>query len=152
MWLKLIAGFLSGGPFYVRINRERIAARDVGTGNTLECKAILGLDGSDRVVSVGDPVSPSAVRTVNPFEHPRILVADYVVAEKILQHVFKILSRNRWLAPSPVVLIHPDVELAGGLTQIETRALRELAEGAGARKVAIHYGRLLTDQEILDFE
>ena len=152
MWLKSIAALFAGGPYYVRISAERIAARDVRTGNSVECKAVLGLDARDEIVSVGEPVSPGAVRTVRPFDHPRIVVDDYVAAERVLQHVIRRLSGSRWLAASPVVLIHPDVELAGGLTPIEVRALRELAEGAGARKAGVHYGRSLTDQEVLDFD
>ena len=99
------------------------------------------------IVSIGAPVSPAATQTINPFDHPRILIADYAAAERLMQYVVKTLAGQRWLASSPVIVLHPDVELAGGLADIENRALQELAEAAGARRVTVHYGRTLTDQE-----
>lgn len=38
----------------------------------------------------------------------------------------------------------------GGLSGIELRAIRELAFGAGARKVVIWEGKTLTDNEVIE--
>lgn len=146
--LKLLRGLLAGGPYYLRISRDRVLIRNVSTGEVVEVAPKLGLDGSDVVLSVGDPVSPGAVRTLNPFQHPRVLVNNFTGGEKIVQYAIRKLAGTRLIAPSPIVVVHPDVELEGGLTQIEARALREMVEGAGARKVYLHYGRQLSDQEV----
>jgi rod shape-determining protein MreB len=49
-----------------------------------------------------------------------------------------------------VVVLHPRIDPEGGFTQIELRALHELALGSGASKVIIWKGRELQDQELRD--
>jgi len=39
--------------------------------------------------------------------------------------------------------------IEGGLSQVEERVLRELAAGAGARKVFVWVGHELSDQEVI---
>ena len=113
MILKFIRGLLTGAPYYLRINRDRVSVRDVSSGAS------------------------------------RILIEDFAGGEKIVQHVIRELFGMGPITPAPIVVVHPDFELEGGLTQIEARALREMVEGAGARKVYLHYGRPeLTDQEV----
>ena len=150
MILKYIRGLLTGGPYYLRINRDRLSVRNVSTGDVVELAPKLGLDGADTILSVGDPVDPSAVRVLMPFHHPRVLIEDFNGGEKIVQYAIRKLFSIGGLRPSPIVVIHPDLELDGGLTQIEARALREMGEGAGARRVYLHYGRILTDKEVSD--
>ena len=150
MIIKSIVGLISGGPYYLRVNRDRVTARNVSTGDVVEVTPKLGLDGSNKILSVGDPVDPSAVRVLAPFSHPRILIDDFTGGEKIVQHVVRELFGIGGIRPSPIVVVHPDLELDGGLTQIEARALREMVEGAGARRVYLHYGRLLSDKEVSD--
>jgi hypothetical protein len=41
------------------------------------------------------------------------------------------------------------MELTGGLSEIENRALLELGESAGARKTLIHCGKALSDPEVV---
>lgn len=132
----------------MRLNRDRVSVRNVATGDVVEIAPILGLDSSDTILSVGDPVDPAAVRVLMPFQHPRILIEDFVGAEKVVQYAIRTLYGKGLIRPSPIVVVHPDIELDGGLTQIEARALLELAEGAGARRAYLHYGRDLTDQEV----
>ena len=146
--LKWIAGILTNGPYYIRINRERIAVRNVSRGDYFECGTLVGLDSSDRVVSVGLPVGPDAVSTVNPFEHPRALVSDFALADQVFSHVVKMAARDSYFQPSPIIVVHPDIELEGGLAPVESRVLRELSESAGARKTCIHYGHILSDEEV----
>ena len=150
MILKFIRGLLTGGPYYLRINRDRVSVRNVSTGDVVEVTPKLGLDSSDTILSVGDPVDPSAVRVLMPFQHPRILIEDFTGGERIVQYAIRKLFGTGAIRPSPIVVVHPDLELDGGLTQIEARALREMAEGAGARRVYLHYGRSLTDKEVRD--
>ena len=150
MILNLIRGLLTGGPCYLRINRERVTARNVSTGDHVEVAAKLGLDSSDKILSVGDPVDPAAIRVLMPFQHPRVIVENFIGGEKIVRHAIRTLFGKGLFASSPIVVVHPDLELDGGLTQIEARALREMVEGAGARETYLHYGRQLTDQEVAD--
>ncbi len=148
MILKFIRGLITSGPYYLKINREIVSVRNVSTGEFVQVAPKLGLDRSDTILSVGDPVDPTAVRVLMPFKHPRILIEDFTGGERIVQYLFRELYGKGLFSPAPVVLVHPDVDLDGGLTQIEARALREMVEGAGARKVYLHYGRQLADQEV----
>ena len=59
------------------------------------------------------------------------VIADFTVTEKMLQHFIRKAHSSRYFRPSPRVLIC----VPYGSTQVERRAIRESAEGAGARKV-----------------
>jgi rod shape-determining protein MreB len=85
---------------------------------------------------------------VNPFKHPRSLLSDFTVAEVILRAFLKKLFDGRLFAGAPIVVLHPRVNPEGGFTQIEIRALRELAMGAGASKAVVWHGRDLTNDEL----
>lgn len=85
---------------------------------------------------------------VNPFDHPRLLVHDFAVAEFIVRHAFAQLSQRKYFRPTPVVVVHVTEPLEGGLTEIERRVLREIMEGAGARKVYIWESHELSDSEL----
>jgi rod shape-determining protein MreB and related proteins len=149
MNLRSAIGLFSGGPCYARVDRTRISIRDVSTGATFESAARLGLDSANRIVSVGEGSSPDVVRTVEPFAHPRIVIADFACASKLFQYGLHQLSRFKWISPSQILIIHPVMELAGGLSEIENRALLELGESAGARKTVLHCGKPLSDQEVV---
>ena len=86
---------------------------------------------------------------VNPFGHPRSIVSDFTVGEQLLKLVFRQILGKSWLAGAPNVVMHPLEEPAGGLTQVEYRALYEMALGAGAGWATVWQGRSLTDQEVL---
>ncbi len=137
-------------PYYLRVSRDRVLARNVSTGHFVEVTPKIGVDNKYTIVSVGDPVDPQATKVLRPFEHPRVLFNEFAAAEKILQFVIRELSPKKFFAPSNVVVVHPDSELEGGLTQIEARALREMVQGAGAREVHIYCGPALSDREVED--
>ena len=59
-----------------------------------------------------------------------------------------IALRGRWLAMAPHLVLHPLGDPAGGLTQVELRALHELGRGAGAARVTVWQGPPLTDDEV----
>jgi rod shape-determining protein MreB len=149
MNLRSLIRIFSGGPCYVRIDRTSISIRDASTGATFESAAKLGLDSANRIVSVGDISSPNVVRIVEPFEHPRIVMSDFACASKLIQYGLHQLTRVKWITPSPILVLQPLMELTGGLSEIENRALLELGESAGARKTVIHCGKTLSDQEVI---
>ena len=105
------------------------------------------------VVAVGRAARAAAgephVVVHNPFAHPRSLVSDFTVAETLLKALMKQVPGNRFLASAQIVVMHPLGEHVGGLTQVELRALRELALGAGAAKVHLWQGPLLTDEQVV---
>jgi rod shape-determining protein MreB len=84
-------------------------------------------------------LSSPNIRVLNPFKHSRSFVADFMCAEKILQHGIYTMHNSK-IRPAPRVIIHQLDKTDGGLTDIEERVLRELALGAGAREVIIYVG------------
>jgi rod shape-determining protein MreB and related proteins len=147
--LRSLIGLFSGGPYYVRINRTRLSIRDISTGRTFESSATLGLDGTNRIVSVGDITGVAVKRIIEPFNHPRIVIADFAGASKLLQYGMQKMSRMKWINPSPILVIQPDMDLAGGLSEIENRALVELGQSSGARRTYVHYGSILSDVDVV---
>jgi len=104
--------------------------------------------------------APSAIETTlkscslsssnsTSFAHPRSLVSDFTVAEQVLKAYFRRVRGKSLLQPNPLVIVHPLGEHEGGLTQVELRALRELAFGAGASEARIWQGPQLTDEQVL---
>ncbi len=140
---------------YIQISPERLTIRKPKSGQTRSevPELAIGLPPERRVIAVGAQARPAAAaqsaELVNPFAHPRSLISDFTMAEQLLRHQLKAMHRPSWLAASPHIVIHPLGEPQGGFTQVELRALRELARAVGAAKVNVWTGRALTDEELL---
>ena len=59
------------------------------------------------------------------------VIADFSVTEKMLQYFIKQVHSGNFMRPSPRVLVC----VPAGATQVERRAIKESALGAGAREV-----------------
>ena len=73
--------------------------------------------------------TPGNITAIRPLKDG--VIADFTITEKMLQHFIRKAHPGRYFRPSPRVLIC----VPYGSTQVERRAIRESAEGAGARKV-----------------
>ena len=152
-WFSL----LGGACLYVRLSPERLAVRDACAGRMFDQAAVLAVTRAAprRIVAVGDQAVLAAagaqqpVDLVRPFAHPRTLMADFTGGEQLLKAAIQTVLRGRWLALSPRVLMHPVGEPVGGLTQVEIRALQEMALGAGAHRVTVWQGPQFTDEQVL---
>ena len=100
------------------------------------------------MLAIGSDADSVLGERVNPFDHPRVMIHDYNLAEIIFQHALGVLSVRHAISPSPIVVLHVVEPLEGGLTSIEQRSLQEALEGAGARKVYIWEGHELSDEEL----
>lgn len=87
---------------------------------------------------------------LEPFTTKRLLIGEFSIAENHLKRAIKKVYEGKWFSASPVVIIHPMEMIEGGLSQIEERAMVELAAGAGARKVMVWVGHELSDMEVVD--
>ncbi|HMB39413.1 MAG TPA: rod shape-determining protein [Wenzhouxiangellaceae bacterium] len=94
-----------------------------------------GPGGPQSVASVGIEAkqmlgrTPGNIRTVRPMKDG--VIADFDMTEQMLQHFIKKVHSSRFLRPSPRVLVC----VPCSSTQVERRAIKESAEGAGAREV-----------------
>lgn len=73
--------------------------------------------------------TPGHIEAIRPLKDG--VIADFTVTEKMLQHFIHKVHGNRVFKPSPRVLVC----VPCGSTQVERRAIKESAAGAGAREV-----------------
>ncbi len=75
--------------------------------------------------------TPGNITAIRPMKDG--VIADFTITEKMLQHFIRKVHENKFkfFKPSPRVLIC----VPCGATQVERRAIRESAAGAGAREV-----------------
>nr|VFK00857.1 MAG: rod shape-determining protein MreB [Candidatus Kentron sp. H]VFK00886.1 MAG: rod shape-determining protein MreB [Candidatus Kentron sp. H]VFK04767.1 MAG: rod shape-determining protein MreB [Candidatus Kentron sp. H] len=73
--------------------------------------------------------TPGHIIAIRPLKDG--VIAEFTVTEKMLQYFIHKVHENRFLRPSPRVLVC----VPCGSTQVERRAIRESALGAGAREV-----------------
>lgn len=124
---------------------------DLGTANTLiyvRSKGIVlnepsvvairqerGPGGPKSICAVGAEAkrmlgrTPGNIVAIRPMKDG--VIADFTITEKMLQYFIRKVHENKFLRPSPRVLIC----VPCGSTQVERRAIRESAAGAGAREV-----------------
>jgi rod shape-determining protein MreB len=110
-------GIVLNEPSVVAIRQER------GPGGAKTIAAV----GNDAKRMLGR--TPGHITAIRPMRDG--VIADFTVTEKMLQHFIHKVHANRFLRPSPRVL----VGVPSGSTQVERRAIRESAGGAGAREV-----------------
>ena len=139
---------------YVQITPQLLTIRNVKTGTTVAEIPELAISTSSKpvILAVGPQARLAAASgpatVVNPFAHPRTLVSDFTAAEQLLKYqLLRVLKPSIW-RPAPCVVMHPMGKAEGGYTQVERRAFREMALGAGASQVFLWIGRPLTDAEL----
>ena len=123
---------------------------DLGTANTLiyvrdkgvvldepSVVAIRIHNGQKIIEAVGSEAkrmlgrTPGNITAIRPLKDG--VIADFQVTEKMLQHFISKVHENSFIRPSPRVLICVPCKS----TQVERRAIRESAYGAGAREVRL---------------
>ena len=110
-------GIVLNEPSVVAIRSER------GPGGSKSIAAV----GNDAKLMLGR--TPGHITAIRPLKDG--VIADFTVTEKMLQHFIHKAHENSFLRPSPRVLVC----VPCGSTQVERRAIRESAAGAGARDV-----------------
>lgn len=109
------------------LNEPSVVAIRCGEGmNDNQRKVVLAV-GSEAKLMLGR--TPGNINAIRPMKDG--VIADFNVTEKMLQHFISKVHQNRFLRPSPRVL----VSVPCGSTQVERRAIRESAISAGAREV-----------------
>lgn len=110
-------GIVLNEPSVVAVRHDRLhgGAKSIAAVG-LEAKAMLGR-------------TPGNITAVRPLKDG--VIADFTLTEKMLQRFIAKVHATRLLRPSPRVLIC----VPCGSTQVERRAIKESASGAGAREV-----------------
>ena len=110
-------GIVLNEPSVVAIRQER------GPGGPKSIAAV----GAEAKRMLGR--TPGNIVAIRPMKDG--VIADFTVTEKMLQHFIRKVHESRVFRPSPRVLVC----VPCGSTQVERRAIRESAAGAGAREV-----------------
>lgn len=141
---------------YVRIQAEQIAILHVESERELIESPALAIETTGKqpkIVAVGQAALALAGREglsiCNGFRHPRTLLADFNCAEQTLKHLVKQALPKSLFLVSPIIVLHPQAKLEGGLTPIETRAFAELGTSVGGRQVYVWVGADLTREQLL---
>lgn len=140
---------------YIQISPEKLTLKNVKTGVSIDEVPELAISKTPKpkFLAAGAQARAAAAtqpaEILNPFAHPRSMVSDFIVAEQLIKHQLRRLQSGSLLSMPPCVVMHPLGSPAGGFTQVERRAFREMAIGAGASEAHVWTGRPLTDEEVL---
>lgn len=153
--LKNLLNSFTNSTAYIQVWENRVRVVNIKTGVTFDEAPWIALEknakGIELVKAVGNSASAFKnlpdIRVENPFSHPRILVAKFQLAEKILMHAVKQVFKDQLFAASPRMVFQPMEKLEGGITDIENRVYRELCLGAGAREVVIYSGKPVANHD-----
>ncbi len=148
-WLR---GLFSGGPCYVKISRDCLSVENTATQSKFSDNPLVSISNSpkNRILGVGSNAPNQNATLINPFDHPRLIIHDFQVAEKLLRYTFRQVAKYHFISPSPIAVLQVNEKLEGGLTTIEKRALLEAVYGAGAREVYFWSGPELTVRQLQD--
>lgn len=109
-------GIVLNEPSVVAIRQDHDGGRKTVAAVGEEAKAMLGR-------------TPQNITAIRPMKDG--VIADFTVTEKMLQYFIHKVHESRIIRPSPRVLVC----VPCGSTQVERRAIKESAAGAGAREV-----------------
>ncbi|MBC7896392.1 MAG: rod shape-determining protein [Cytophagaceae bacterium] len=105
-------GIVLNEPSVVALDRETKKVKGVG----LEAKRMLGR-------------TPDGIIAVRPMKDG--VIADFDVTEKMLRYFLELIIKNRMFKIKPRVIVC----VPSGITEVERRAVRDSALGAGAKEV-----------------
>jgi rod shape-determining protein MreB len=105
-------GIVLNEPSVVALDRETKKVKGVG----LEAKRMLGR-------------TPDGIIAVRPMKDG--VIADFDVTEKMLRYFLELIIKNRMFKIKPRVIVC----VPSGITEVEKRAVRDSALGAGAKEV-----------------
>lgn len=109
-------GIVLDEPSVVAIRQDRVGSLKSIAAVGKEAKMMLGR-------------TPKSIAAIRPMKDG--VIADFFVTEKMLQYFIKQVHSGNFMRPSPRVLVC----VPAGATQVERRAIKESAIGAGAREV-----------------
>lgn len=140
MFLRRIRGIFSNDlSIDLGTANTLIYARDQGIvlnePSVVAIRQDRGPGGPKSVTAVGESAkrmlgrTPANITAIRPMKEG--VIADFTVTEKMLQYFIHKVHESKLIRPSPRVLVC----VPCGSTQVERRAIKESAAGAGAREV-----------------
>lgn len=103
---------------------------------------------SFKISKVSEPGREQVFTATESFTTQRLLVGQFGIAERCLKNAIESVVGKSFIPKSVAVVVHPQEMVEGGLSEIEERVFMELCLGAGARKVAVWVGNVLSANEV----
>jgi hypothetical protein len=123
-----------GSVIYIELRHDGFSARNLLGSNVV-------------VDTADDPERFPPADVAAAFGHERVILADFIKAEHLLDHMIRPLCPRDFV--KPVLIVRVQHRFAQSATPVELRALIDVAEWSGARRVGLWFGRALSDEEIL---
>lgn len=145
---------LFGRTLYVQIWENRIRVVDLKTQRSFDEKPLLQIERKKgqaaKLLAYGNAATGNTTTgtVINPFSHPRSLIGDPYLAEKLLKLIVRQLCGHRLLSPVAAIIIQPMEKMEGGLTTTESKGLREIALAAGIDNCLIYTRNTTLDPSI----
>lgn len=150
--------FASKLTAYLRIRRHWLSVRAIpqrGSPVQIEGMARVALHRRDdgKVAAIGEEAAhisaSEEIAVYDAFCHPRVLIGGFDAAEIVVREFLRRACGDRKPWQKFRMVVHPQDDLEGGLTDIEERALHELGLRLGAGSVVIHQGKAeLSDADL----
>ena len=116
-------------PVYIQFDERRIRVLNLKRGTWIEV---------------------ALAEDANPFNHPRLLVSDAEMAQKVLRDALKqALSKLTDRLMGPPMIVHPLRTLEGGVSPLEEKVLKDILGELGGRKVQVRTGPEPSKEELL---
>ncbi|MEL6771222.1 MAG: hypothetical protein AAFP18_09185 [Bacteroidota bacterium] len=146
-------------PLYIQIKRGWLSVTDLSRGTAFETHTrVAYVPGTKRfepcLVTDADLAAlrrewGDRLQIGDGFSHPRAPIGNPQFAEVALQIAVDHVLASRWQKPSRVIL-HLQDKWTGGYTEVEVRAMRDLAIMIGAAHVGfLMVAESLTSQDVL---
>jgi actin-like ATPase involved in cell morphogenesis len=132
---------------YARFDDRMSIVTDFKTGSVSRVRPVVAVGGHGdgrHVVAVGEEaLHRHDCELFQPFSHERIIVADFEAAQALLRYpIMQAMGRRVMIKPR--VILHPLRPIAAALTDVEVRALLELALSVSASWAAVYVGAELS--------
>jgi rod shape-determining protein MreB and related proteins len=111
---------------YVRVSRNKLDVRHIESGRSVQ------------------------LTSDTPFTTNRLLMGDFAAAETALRKAILESQIGPKYLTGLSVLMHPLEMIEGGLSGVEHRMFMEVADCAGAARMAVWVGHNLSDHEVLE--
>lgn len=137
---------------YIEVSASLLQVHNYNTGKSVQIEPWIALKKNHLIALSSEArlMLDKEVTRINPFEHTRVYMSDWEVAEVLFRHVIERV-KGRFTLINPLVVIHPKQRFNDALTSIEKKAFIEVGLSAGAREVVVYEGERI-DSEQIDFK
>lgn len=130
---------------YIQIWKNRLKITNLKSGNFYDDTPTVVIE-DNTIIAIGKKAS-TYKSAVNPFNHPRIVVADFEIASILLRYAFE-QATQRKVFFSPLGIIQVMEEFDSKLSELEKKVLIEISMDAGCRESIIYEGKELDTKKI----